>query len=163
MGAGERLPGRTDQSLPRAPARIRQGEAKHGAPHGTTHADGNAWIGEKPSNRRALAADVIGVAVIISGLAAAFGLFARDTIRRRVFPDAYRALRHSLGRSILFGLEILVAADIIRTVAVEPTLQSVTVLGGIVAIRTFLSFSLEVELEGRWPWQQSDTSRRGRL
>ncbi len=71
-------------------------------------------------------------------------------MRDRLFPDAYRVLRQSLGRSILLGLEILVAADIIRTVAVEPTLDSVAVLAGIVAIRTFLSFSLEVELEGHY-------------
>jgi uncharacterized membrane protein len=59
-----------------------------------------------------------------------------------------------MGRSILTGLELLVAADIIRTVAVEPTLQSVLVLGLIVLIRTFLSISLQVEIEGKWPWQR---------
>jgi len=64
-------------------------------------------------------------------------------------------LRHQLGRSILLGLELLVAADIIRTVAVTPTLESVGVLAGIVVIRTFLSFSLELEISGRWPWQQT--------
>ena len=64
------------------------------------------------------------------------------------------AFRSNLGRSILLGLEFLVAADIINTVAVEPTIQSLIVLAGIVLIRTFLSFSLEVEIEGRWPWQK---------
>ncbi|NYI96980.1 DUF1622 domain-containing protein [Streptomonospora nanhaiensis] len=68
-------------------------------------------------------------------------------------PTAYRPYRQGLGRAILLGLELLVAADIIRTVAVAPTFRSVGVLAGIVLIRTFLSFSLEVELEGRWPWQ----------
>lgn len=63
-----------------------------------------------------------------------------------------------LGRSILLGLEFLVAADIINTVAVEPTIQSLLVLAGIVLIRTFLSFSLEVEIEGRWPWQRARPS-----
>lgn len=67
--------------------------------------------------------------------------------------DAYKALRSNLGRSILLGLELLVAADIINTVAVQPTLESIAVLAGIVAIRTFLSFSLELEIEGKWPWQ----------
>jgi uncharacterized membrane protein len=62
--------------------------------------------------------------------------------------------RKTLGRSILTGLELLVAADIILTVAVEPTPESVMVLGAIVLIRTFLSFSLEVEIDGRWPWQK---------
>ena len=66
-----------------------------------------------------------------------------------------RNLRNQLGRSILLGLEFLVAADIIRTVAVTPTPQSVLVLAGIVAIRTFLSFSLELEITGRWPWQKT--------
>lgn len=66
----------------------------------------------------------------------------------------YRPYRQFLGRSILLGLELLVAADIIRTVAVTPTLTSITVLAGIVLIRTFLSFSLELEITGRWPWQK---------
>jgi uncharacterized membrane protein len=67
--------------------------------------------------------------------------------------DQYRIFRQRLGRAILLGLELLVAADIIRTVAVTPTFTSAGVLGVIVVIRTFLSFSLEVELEGRLPWQ----------
>jgi hypothetical protein len=65
------------------------------------------------------------------------------------------------GRSILLGLEFLVAADIIRTVAVQPSLENVTVLGLIVLIRTFLSFSLEVEIDGRWPWRRSLAVRSG--
>jgi uncharacterized membrane protein len=68
--------------------------------------------------------------------------------------DSYDVFRRRLGRSILLGLEFLVAADIIRTVAVTPTGESVAVLAGIVAIRTFLSFSLQVEMTGAWPWQQ---------
>ncbi len=67
----------------------------------------------------------------------------------------YGRFRQQLGRVILLGLELLVAADIIRTVAVTPTLDSVVVLGVIVLVRTFLSFSLEVELTGHWPWQRS--------
>jgi uncharacterized membrane protein len=70
-------------------------------------------------------------------------------------PDVYRRYRQQLGRSILLGLELLVAADIIRTVAVTPTVRSVIVLAGIVLIRTFLSFSLELEITGRWPWQKA--------
>lgn len=65
----------------------------------------------------------------------------------------YRSYRQLLGRSILLGLELLVAADIIRSVAVTPTFEGVGVLGIIVLIRTFLSFSLELEITGRWPWQ----------
>jgi uncharacterized membrane protein len=63
--------------------------------------------------------------------------------------------RSDLGRSILLGLEFLVAADIVNTVAIDPTLDSLAVLAGIVLIRTFLSFSLEVEIDGRWPWQRA--------
>ena len=74
--------------------------------------------------------------------------------RKRTDQDIYRRYRRSLGRSILLGLELLVAADIIRTVAVTPTFESVGVLGLIVLIRTFLSFSLELEITGRWPLQK---------
>ena len=75
-------------------------------------------------------------------------------LRRGSPPDLIGKFRSSLGRSILLGLEFLVAADIINTVAIEPTLQSLLILAGIVLIRTFLSFSLEVEIDGRWPWQK---------
>jgi uncharacterized membrane protein len=75
-------------------------------------------------------------------------------------PDNYRLVRRQVGRSILLGLELLVAADIVRTVAVTPTPTptNIAVLGGIVLIRTFLSFSLELEITGRWPWQQARTT-----
>jgi uncharacterized membrane protein len=96
--------------------------------------------------------DVVGVAAIAAGAVLAAGGAIGRMLRRT--GDAYRAFRQQLGRSILLGLEFLVAADIIRTVAVEPTLQSVGVLAGIVLIRTFLSFSLELEITGRWPWQK---------
>jgi len=76
-------------------------------------------------------------------------------------PAAYKSFRYRLGRAIILGLELLVAADILRTISTQPTLAEVAVLGGIVLIRTFLSFSLEVELEGRWPWQ-AKASDRGR-
>jgi uncharacterized membrane protein len=96
--------------------------------------------------------DGIGVAVIAIGAVLAAGFTVGRLLRKT--GDAYRNFREQLGRSILLGLEFLVAADIIRTVAITPTAQSVAVLGGIVVIRTFLSFSLEVEITGRWPWQQ---------
>lgn len=69
--------------------------------------------------------------------------------------ELYHALKVSLGKSLLLGLEILVAADIIHTVALEATLESVLVLGLLVVIRTFLSWALLVEIEGRWPWQHA--------
>jgi len=96
--------------------------------------------------------DAAGVAAIVVGALAA-GFFAVRTAVRRSGP-VYAPFRRFLGRSILLGLELLVAADIIRTVAVTPTLESVAVLGVIVLIRTFLSFSLELEISGRWPWQK---------
>lgn len=103
-----------------------------------------------------MAVDAVGVAVIVIGLAAA-------TVRAAFSDpptglDRYAAYRRSLGKAILLGLELLVAGDIIKTVAVSPTLENMAVLGAIVAIRTFLSFSLELEINGRWPWQQKASS-----
>ncbi len=98
--------------------------------------------------------DVAGVAVIVGGILVTTVVSVRRLSSRDV-REEYRGYRRSIGRAILLGLEILVAADIIRTVAVNPTFESAGVLAIIVAIRTFLSFSLEVELEGRWPWQKT--------
>lgn len=107
-----------------------------------TFVDTVEWVGK--------GVDAVGVAVIVLGVATA----ALMTLRRDAggARDAYRSLRQRVGRAILLGLELLVAADIIRTVAVRPTFTSAGVLAIIVAIRTFLSFSLEIELEGRLPW-----------
>jgi uncharacterized membrane protein len=105
------------------------------------------------------ALDGVGVAAILGGFVwTLFHAFRRHGGGR--FAE-YRSVRRGLGRSILLGLEILVAADIIRTVAIEPTLESVAVLGGIVLIRTFLSFSLEVELNGAFPWMRERGSDTG--
>lgn len=98
------------------------------------------------------AVDAAGVAAIVIGAVYSTLVAAADAFRHR--PRAYEAYRRRLGRSILLGLELLVAADIIRTVAVTPTFDSVGVLALIVLIRTFLSFSLELEITGRWPWQK---------
>ena len=95
--------------------------------------------------------DGVGVAVIVIGIVVAT---VRVGARRDAKTNLYRTYRQQVGRAILLGLEFLVAADIIRSVAVAPTLRGVTVLAVIVAVRTFLSFTLEVELEGRWPWQR---------
>jgi uncharacterized membrane protein len=103
--------------------------------------------------------DGIGVAIIAVGLVVAAGNALGRMLRRST--NTYQLLRGQLGRSILLGLEFLVAADIIRTVAVTPTTESVLVLAGIVAIRTFLSFSLELEITGRWPWQKNSVSQPG--
>jgi uncharacterized membrane protein len=99
--------------------------------------------------------DGAGVTVTVIGILWAAVAAGRRGLRQD--PDNYRLVRRQVGRSILLGLELLVAADIIRTVAVTPTLTSIAVLAGIVLIRTFLSFSLELEITGRWPWQQAAT------
>lgn len=97
--------------------------------------------------------DAVGVGVIVVGAVVGTALFGYAVLRRREFHDSYRRYRQGLGRAILLGLEFLVAGDIIRTVAISPTFRSVGVLAVIVLVRTFLSFSLEVELEGRLPWR----------
>ena len=93
-----------------------------------------------------------GVAVIVIGALVATVLAIRGLVRRE---PTYDRFREQLGRSILIGLEFLVAGDICRTVAVTPTLENVAILGAIVFVRTFLSFSLELEITGRWPWQSA--------
>jgi uncharacterized membrane protein len=98
--------------------------------------------------------ELVGVLVLLLGALAATGACVVRLVRGMAFRDAYRALRADLGRAILLGLEFLVIADIIGTVAVEPTLYNLGVLAGIVAIRTLLSFALELEVSGHWPWQK---------
>ena len=100
--------------------------------------------------------DAAGVVVIVTGAAIAFVASVVRLSRRE--SDVYRRFRQQLGRAILLGLELLVAGDIVRTVAASPNLTSVAILASIVLIRTFLSFSLEVETTGRWPWQKLDTA-----
>jgi uncharacterized membrane protein len=106
--------------------------------------------------------EAAGVGVMVGGAVLAVVMVGVRE-RRKSSREVYRALRNRLGAAILLGLELLVAADIIRTVAEAPNLQQVIVLGLIVLIRTFLSFTLEVELEGRWPWQQARRPQRERL
>lgn len=97
----------------------------------------------------------VGTGIIVLGSFAALGAFLVQVLKRTKSIDSnVSALRSNLGSAILLGLEFLVAGDIINTVAIEPSLDSLLVLGGIVLIRTFLSFSLEMEIEGRWPWQK---------
>jgi uncharacterized membrane protein len=104
--------------------------------------------------------DVAGVAVVVVGVALATVVAAVRLVQRDT--GVYEEYRRLLGRSILLGLEFLVAADIIRTVAIEPTFYNVGVLAVIVIIRTFLSFALGLEITGRWPWQkQPATSATG--
>ncbi len=97
--------------------------------------------------------DAAGVIVIVAGLAVAAVTFLGAQRSDAARAPSYRVFRQQVGKAILLGLEFLVAADIIRTVAVAPTFRGVGVLALVVAVRTFLSFTLDVELEGRWPWQ----------
>ena len=99
--------------------------------------------------------ELAGVAVLVIGSILAFVRSIVSLIRLRDGPAAYRHLRLYLGRSIVVGLELLIAADIVRSVAIDPTFTSVGVLALIVLVRTFLSWSLEVEINGEWPWQRS--------
>ena len=96
-----------------------------------------------------------GIAAIVGGAVVATTLFVQALNRGSPFAAAYGTYRVQLGRAILLGLELLVAADIIGTVAVNPTVGTVAALGLIVVIRTLLSFSLEVEINGHWPWEES--------
>jgi uncharacterized membrane protein len=102
------------------------------------------------------AAEIFGVVIIAGGLLVATVRYA-STVKSEPIAG-YARYRHDLGRAILLGLEVLVAADIVRTVAFTPTMDSVAILAMIVAIRTFLSWSLALELDGRWPWQRGRES-----
>ena len=99
------------------------------------------------------AVDATGVAVIIIGALAVSIRFLSQFFGARPSADAYRTYRQGLGRAILLGLEFLIAGDIIRTVAVSPSRENVVILALIVLIRTFLSMALQLEIDGRWPWQ----------
>jgi uncharacterized membrane protein len=101
----------------------------------------------------ALAIEILAVIIIIAAISVSVGHYLFHAALHPEVEERYRQLRLRLGRILLLGLEILVAADIVRTVALEATLESVLVLALLVLIRTFLSWALEVEIEGRWPWQ----------
>ena len=103
----------------------------------------------------AKALELVGVAIILGGIIVATAAFIRDGLRKTDWRSAYPRYRSDIGRGILLGLELLVGADIISTITAPLTFESVGLLAAIVAIRTFLSFSLETEIEGCWPWQLS--------
>jgi uncharacterized membrane protein len=96
------------------------------------------------------AVDAAGAAIILGGISIAFIAYTQRTLRHE--EHVYQKLRQAIGRSLMLGLEVLVAGDIIRTVG-EPTFENLGLLVVIVLVRTFLSFTLEVEITGRWPWQ----------
>lgn len=103
----------------------------------------------------AAALEAAGIVIIGLGAVVATISGVWKYLRKKTDIDLYTTYRRQLSRAILLGLEFLVAADIIRTVAIEPTFASVGILGAIVLIRTFLSFTLEVEVTGRWPWSHN--------
>lgn len=103
-----------------------------------------------------LVIDGLGVFIIVVGTVAAFMIYVWKIALRSGHHVAYQVARYRLARSIIFGLEILIAGDIIRTVALTPTFTNIGVLALIVLVRTFLAFSLETEVQGRWPWQGGD-------
>lgn len=99
--------------------------------------------------------EIVGVITIVIGAALSLTKFIFAS--QKVKNNAYKTLRHELGKAILLGLEILVAADIIATVVTEPNMDDVLALGVIIIIRILLSFAIEVEIEGKFPWQERNT------
>ncbi|MBV6657070.1 MAG: DUF1622 domain-containing protein [Devosiaceae bacterium] len=108
-----------------------------------------------------LALEIAGIAAIVIGTLVSLYHYGAGLRRSDPHEACFRGLRANLGRSILLGLEFLVAADIIKTVAFELTVENVLLLGGIVLIRTFLSFALQVEIDGRLPWRNNTPSAGG--
>lgn len=104
----------------------------------------------------ALVLELLGAGIIVGAVALATLLFVINGVRDRDWRDAYKSYRANLGRGILLGLELLVGADIISTITAPLTLETVGLLGLVILIRTFLSFALETEIEGRWPWRRSE-------
>ncbi len=103
--------------------------------------------------------DIISFAVILIAVTISTAVFI-VRVWQSGFLANYREYRANLGRGILVGLELLIAADLLKSVVVDPTLQGIAVLGGIVLIRTFLSISLDVEINGHWPWETTRLQQR---
>jgi uncharacterized membrane protein len=100
--------------------------------------------------------ELVGVAILVVGSTLAFTVYVVELARRTPRLTAFKDLRASLGRSILLGLEVLVVADIVRTIVVEPTLESAVTLGVIVLVRVLLSFAIDVEVDGVAPWRKAE-------
>jgi uncharacterized membrane protein len=105
--------------------------------------------------------ELLAVVIIVAVILTATALYLFQVLAQRADAITYKNYRQQVARALLLGLEILVAADVIRTVALKPTLQNVLVLGLLVMIRTFLGWSLVVEIEERWPWQSSRMEAEG--
>ena len=107
-----------------------------------------SWVENAATGIELLAAAIIFGVIVVASL-----FYLSQIIGRRADANTYTEYRHQVARALLLGLEILVAADVIRTVALQPTLNNVLILGVLVVIRTFLGWSLVIEIEERWPWQ----------
>jgi uncharacterized membrane protein len=105
--------------------------------------------------------EAAGAGIMVLGGLGSFVVFASRALRPKTAQESYDELRRNLGRCILLGLEVLIIADIVRTIIVDPTIESVAVLGIIVVIRVLLSFALEVEIDGLWPWRRWQLARSG--
>jgi uncharacterized membrane protein len=117
------------------------------------------WIGAGAD-----AIEAIAVILIVSYIVAATFKWLWMALRRREFTlEHYTGFRAALGRAMLLGLEILIAADVVRTAALDPSLQNIAALGVLVIVRTFLSWSIVVEIEGRWPWQPRSANAVGTI
>jgi len=102
--------------------------------------------------------EILGAAAIMLGVLVSSAIYFMRLSQGRS-TDSYQRFRADLGRGILIGLELLIAADILRSLVISPTLESIAVLAGIVFVRTFLSFSLQVEIDGHWPWSRTALSK----
>lgn len=139
--------------------RTRAGWPAAHSDHQTGGIRGSEMVFNDAVEKVGMTIDAAGVVVIVTGAVIAFVVAAARLTARQ--SDVYARFRQQLGRAILLGLELLVAGDIVRTVAASPDLTSVAILAAIVLIRTFLSFSLEVETTGRWPWQKHEIAPAG--
>ena len=109
----------------------------------------------------AVGIEAIAIGIIVVGDITTTVIFLVRIIREGALEDCYRRFRSDFGKAILLGLEFLIASDIVGTVAVGPTYTDLGILALLVVIRTFLSFSLELEITGRWPWQSAADGRKG--
>jgi len=107
----------------------------------------------------AIIIEVVVVLFIAYAVFASIFLFLVSKLKKAPEKQRYQKFRHSLAHSLMSGLEMLIAADIIRTIALETSIESILELGFLVFIRTFLSWSLSVEIEGRWPWQSKSETK----
>jgi len=101
----------------------------------------------------AIGIEVLAVAIILISVVVTTANYIYTKFKPMPEVDRYRQFRTSLARALLLGLEVLIAADVVRTVVLDPTIQTITILGLLVVIRTFLSWSLVIEIESHWPWQ----------